>query len=412
MKRGAAVGLALLLAMPGYAVVAHADELEEPVAEEIVEDGEAQDDIEFEKINKLTLDDALERALNENSSLMLLKYQLEIIENQEGGTSKDLRDLRFDIRDLERMRDRLRKLPTNTFQERYAIQQQLESLEDVIDALEEALEQIKSGKVTLSYTEEEARANIQMGTTATYMQLLMAKEERALKENVLKTKEREVNALKRRYELGLASYHDYQVELREIERLQTEIAQADKQWQQEMAAFALSLGIVYHPDLELEPVRLGTLELVTQEKETEELVKNLFKYKRQEEKIRLAEYMRDRVYSDDDSTTYEKNEADLQVKVEKETLEQIKLDAETAIQQLYYEVEKGYQDMLNAEREWRYAQDDMKALERRYALGVVSKLQYELAQVQLEQAKFAYEMAKQAYFLKTKQVELLELGVI
>ncbi len=414
MKKGTAVGLALLLSIPGMSSVALADELTDPSVEDVVDEHENEEDqdIELEVIKKLTLEQAIERALEDNSSLMLLKYQLEIIDNQEGNTNKDFRETAFDIRDLERTRDRLRKLGSSTFQERLMIQQQLEALEDKMKMLEDALEQVKSGKVTLAYTDEEAKASIKMGTAATYMQLLIAEEQRNFKKKALQTKDKEVNMMKRQYELGTLSYNEYSRELREIERQKADIAKDEKQWNKDVAAFALDLGILYDEDLKLAPVKLANQQLVSQEKETEELITNLFKYKSQEEAISLAEYTRERVHDDEDSTVYEKNEADLKVKVEKENLAKLKMDAETSIRQLYYEVEDSYQAIQDAEREWRYAQEDMRTLQRRYELGLISQAQYELAQIQLDQAKLSYDLARQAYFLKTQQVELLEAGVI
>lgn len=417
MKKKTAFGLALLLSLPGMSSIALADGVddevtEEEVSEETGEEEETDPEEELEVIKKLTLEDALERALEDNSSLMLLKYQLEIIDNQEGSTNKSYRDTTFDIRDLERQRDRLKKLEGNTFQERLMIQEQLEALEDAMKQLEEALDQVKSGKVTLAYSAEEAKEGIKMGTVATYTQLLMAEEQRNFKKKALKTKEKEINVMKRQYELGALSYNEYSKELREIERQQSEVDQDEKEWNKDLAAFALDLGILYHPELTLESLKLSNQKLVKQETETEELIENSYQYKGQVEKIALAESMRDRVYEDEDSDSFDKNEADLDVKVEKENLVKLKADAEASIRQLYYDVEDGYQAILDAEREWRFAQEDQQTLKRQYDLGMISQVNYELASIQIDQAKLTYDLAKQAYFLTTQQVELLEAGVI
>ncbi|NEU30368.1 TolC family protein [bacterium LRH843] len=414
MKKSTAFGLALLLAVPSVSSVALADGVEE-IVEEVAEDIEGEETgeevEELELIESLSLDMALEQALEGNSSLMLLKYQLEIIENQEGNLNKDFRDAKFDVRDLERTRDKLRNV-SGSFQDRLGIQNQLEAFEDVMEQLEKAIEQVKTGKATLAYTDEEAKESIKMATTATYTQLLMSEQQRKFQEKALKTKEKEIAVMKRQLDLGLVSRTNYNKELREIERQKTAIEQSEKEWNKNLAEFALDLGIIYHPDLSLQALKLSKPELLEQETETEELVENSFKYKSQLETISLAEFSRDKVYDDKDSNSYEKNEADLNVKVEKENLTKLKADAEESIRKLYYDVEDGYQAILDAERELKFAQEDYQTLQRRYELGLVSRVNYELAQIQVEQAKLTLDLAKQSYFLLTKQVELLEAGVI
>ena len=100
------------------------------------------------------------------------------------------------------------------------------------------------------------------------------------------------------------------------------------------------------------------------------------------------------------------------MKIEKDKLEQLKLDAAASIRQLYYDVEDGYQAILDAERELKFAMEDDKSLQRRYQLGLVSRANYELASIRVDQAQLSLDLAKDAYFLATKKVDLLEAGVI
>lgn len=419
MKKRAAFGLAVMLSVPGVSTVALADGVIEE--EEIVEgieneeqvDGPVlEEEIEFELIDSLSLERALELAMEDNLSLLLLNYQIELIDTQGGSTDKDLRDTNFDVRDLERTRDKLKKSGGNTFQERLAIQNQLEALDAKIKAVEDARKQIESGKVSLAYSEEEAKENIKMAVTATYMQLLMGTEQQGLQQKALELKEKEVAMKKRQYEIGILSRDEHSKELREIERQQTQLTIDKKAWDKNLAEFALDLGIAYHADLKLQPLDLSELTLVEQETDTDELIEKSFKYKGQVEAIALAEYKRDRVYDDKDSDKYDKNQADLNVKIEKDKLEQLKLDAAASIRQLYYDVEDGYQAILDAERELKFAQEDDKSLQRRYALGLVSRANYELASIRIDQAALTLDLAKDAYFLAVQKVNLLEAGVI
>ena len=425
MKKGTAFGLALMLALPGTSTVALASGVEEEVEDinvivddENPENGEViieeeLEDIEVELIDSLSLDTVLELALDDNYSLLLLNYQLELLDSQAGGTNKDYGQTVFDIRDLERTKERLQNAGgSGTFAERLQIQNQLKALEEKIKAVDAALEQMESGQLSLVYTEEEAKENIKMATTATYIQLLMAAEQQELQKKALNVKEKEAAIKKRRYDLGVLSRDEHSKELREIERQEIQLALDKKEWDKNLAEFALDLGIVYHPDLTLQPLDVAELELVEQLTETDALIENSFKYKSQVNTIDLAEKQRVRVYEDKDSKSYDKNQADLNVKIEKEKLEQLKTEAAITIRQLFYDVEDGFQAIRDAERELKFAREDDQTLKRRYELGLVSRVDYELASIRLDQAELSLGLAKDAYILLTKKVELLEAGVI
>lgn len=405
MKKTAAFGLACLLGLSSTSTYVLADEgdTQETVVEEEV--------IEFDVIKEITLDMAIDRALNDSASLMLLKYQLDLINSQEASVAKDYRDVTIDVRDLERDFDDLRG-QEGSFQDRYAIYNQLDVFGDTLVQLERAIEQLKTGKVTLQYSEAEARESIKMGTIAAFTQFKMTEDQLALQKQAVTVKEKEVATMKRQYELGLVSRDTYNTALRELNIQKSDIEQVEKNTYQEMVEFALDLGIVFTEGFTLVNPDLSNLQPVTQEKTTDELVKNSFQYKSQLEAISLAEFTRDQVYEDDDSNVYEKNEADLNVQVEKQTLSQLELRLKESVRQLYYDAEDGYQAMLDAERDLKNAEEDYRKLERRYQVGLVSRINYENASIAVEQARVAFELAQKSYFMLTKQIEMVEAGVI
>ena len=405
MKRTVGVGLAFLLGISSVSNVVSADtgvSNEEIVEEEVVE---------FDVIKEITLDMAIDRALNDSASLMLLKYQLDLINSQEAVVAKDYRDIRIDVRDLERDFDDLRG-QEGSFQSRYAIYNQLDVFGDTLIQLEQAIEQLKTGKVTLQYSEAEARESIKMGTIAAFTQFKMTEDQLDLQKQAVSVKEKEVAAMKRQYELGLVSRDTYNTALRELDIQKSDIEQLEKNTYQEVVEFALDLGIVFTEGFTLVDPDLSDLQLVTQEKTTDELVKNSFQYKSQLEAISLAEFTRDQVYEDDDSDVYEKNEADINVQVEKQKLSQLELRLKESVRQLYYEAEDGYQAVLDAERDLKNAEEDYQKLERRYQVGLVSRVNYENAAISVEQARVALQLAQKSYFMLTKQIEMVEAGVI
>ncbi|WP_077214932.1 TolC family protein [Bacillus dakarensis] len=440
MKKYTALGLAFMLAMPAMSTAALADgtEPEETEIEEVVENENENENenveneettedtteetteegtgLELEELDSLSLEEAVERALNNSPMLIEMKYQTEILESQYGDANHNFRDLERDIKDLEDTREDLRDMQSSgggrTFQERLAIQNQLELIDDKIKGLEDALENLKSGKATLAYNEAEFEESVKMTATANFSQLLMTKDQLGLQRQAYQSKEKEMAVLKLQYDLGMVSLDDYNKNRRDLLRQKTDLKKAEEQYTKDMVEYTLDLGIGYHAAFELEPMELDNLELLEQETETSELVENSFVYKKQLETISLAEYTRDQVYEDDDSTSFQKTEQDLNVELEKEKLVQLKLDLEEAIRTLYHDVAVGYQALEDAELDYQYAKEDYEILRKQYELGLISRINYELASTSVDQARIAYEGAKQSYFLLTKQVEMLEAGVI
>src|SRR5690625_3513253 len=88
-------------------------------------DDEDASEEEVEVIDKLSLEDAIEYNEKSNFSLLKLENNLNNVKSQLAGTEDKYRDLKFDIRDLEREMDRLRKYGSATFDARYEIQEML-----------------------------------------------------------------------------------------------------------------------------------------------------------------------------------------------------------------------------------------------------------------------------------------------
>lgn len=438
MKKYTALGLAFMLAMPAMSTAALADgmEPEETETEEVVEnenenknenenvEGEDTTEetteegpgLELEELDSLSLEEAVERALNNSPMLMEMKYQTEIMEVQHGELNHNFRDIERDIRDLERTRDKLKEAqrtgPERTFTQRLQIQTQLEALDDSIKTLKDRLENLKSGQATLAYNEAEYTESVKFTAAANFSQLLMTKDQLGLQKQAYQSKEKEMAVLKLQYDLGMVSLDEYNKNRRDLLRQKTDLKKAEEQYTKDMVEYTLDLSIGYHAAFELEPLELDNLELLEQETETSELVENSFAYKKQLETISMAEYTRDQVYDDEDSTSFQKTEADLNVELEKEKLAQLKLDLEEAIRTLYHDVAVGYQALEDAELDYQYAKEDYETLRKQYELGLISRINYELASTTVDQARIAYEGAKQSYFLLTKQVEMLEAGVI
>lgn len=412
LKRKTTAGIATLFLMSGIVPVAVAEEqIEEEASQE-----EAQAQEEEELIETLTLEDAIQYAMDENTSLLLLDYRLQHLQSQVNELNHDQRDLARDIEDLEDsmsdLRDKQRETGQNTFQTRYQIQQQIDQLEDTLEELEDAYKELTSNQVSFEYQQEEAEESTKLATTSTFMGIVMKEEQLSFLKKALETEQQRVKNAQKRYEIGVDSRNDFHTAQRELTRMKFEIEQLEREIENDVSVFALDIGIVYHPDLQLEPPSVEELTIIEQEIDTEELIENSYQMKQAKEALALAEYNQEQAYEDSDASSYEREQADLQVQIEKENINQLKMDLTNAIDELFLEAAQQYDAVMNARYELDYAEEDTYFLSRQWEVGLLPKAEYELAQLQVEQAQFEYDMAKYQYFLLAQQIESLKNGII
>lgn len=409
------LGIAAVLAASGVASALDSDP-KEPV-EEVVDEEIANFLPEPVYVQTLTLDDAIEYGLNSDLTLMDIEFQLKMFESTQGGLEADYEDLQETIKDLEDQMDRLRRiqreLGQRTFQERYMIQEQIKELEEMMENLENTIEKMKSDNTVFRYNQEEAIEAIKMSITSQFMAIKLKEEQLDFIEKTLATQEKRVADLKRQYELGVISKVDYDQATREIAKLESQIEQLEEQIVSETAVFALKIGVEYHPDLTLRKPNLNRhLVLVEQTIPTNELIEQSYNMKVAKENLEWARKERDRIHADKDATKYEKEQADIDVELKLLNISKLKVDGEKAIVELYHNVEKQYHALKDAEKEVEYAKEDFKNMKKRYDIGVISRADYELSEMNVTQALFNYEMEKYNYYLLLQQVNLLEAGVL
>lgn len=391
------------------------EELDEVIDENVEEqESEENDEVidEDELIYDLTIEDAIDYGMHSSYSIINLEYNLENVKSQLAGTEDKHRELKFDIRDLERDMDNLRKYGSATFEARYQIQEALKDMRDGLEELEDAIEGLKTSEIVTEYTNKQTEEMIPFQITSSFLQIIMSEEQIALQKENLEVEKQKVANLKDEYKVGTVSRTEYERATREITRLKAQIKEAEENLQKDLSVFALDIGIIYHDDLSLQAPQLGDLNLKTQEKDSKELIENSYSIKMAEEKLALERYNRDQVYEDDDANKFDREQADIAVELALVELAETKRDSERAITELYTNISSQYYGIEDAERELQYAKTDVNDLKKRYDIGIISYQDYEVARMQLAQAEIGLKLETYHYYLLTKQSDLLESGVI
>lgn len=492
MKKGFTISMAAVLAASSItpAIVVAAPNDDHMVAKkDKKKDEEEKVFVEKIKVEKLTLDQAIQYGLNSSYSLLELDYTIENLRLQERiyddqldvaessynasvkeiaeltkyleGVTKDtakiniteevaklnnsLKDLKIDpsqfapdssgnpvsVDPNERLNQQLDYLTaflTNALQyveknekeqEIQEKKQRLATLKNSIGTLYFQVKQLENTVDNLDIQQTkafnnriQAREQMKLPIMSKYISLVITEEQIDFMKLTLETQKSQLNAKKARLDLGLMSQKDYEKATREIADLETQIDQLEKQLKNDKATFAATIGITYDEDYELEKPELGELTLVKQKTSTEELIKNSFDMVNARTELRIKEDALDD-YEDDDNRTKEGEKmAENEVEVAKLKMESTQVELESAIKNTFYQVQKQYEAMKEAEKDLEEAKADNADLQVYFDLGLLSKQDYDAANIQVKQAEFTYNTAKYQYYLLTQQVELMEKGVI
>ena len=242
-----------------------------------------------------------------------------------------------------------------------------------------------------------------------YFQLVSIKEQQVFQELMLELVEKEINSVKRRVELGLESPFELEKAQRTIENQERDIQQSEKEFQRQLAKLALDLDIPYHENIELLPIKLEKLSPV-QQRDAQSLIENSYAFKKSDQDLETARLELENARSE--GTRYQIRSAELEQKVVEENRRQLLVDSRKYIDDLYFDAEKAYQEIVTKERNLYYAESDYQKLQRQHDLGLLSRYQYEQAEVQVKQAAFELRMSKMSYYMLLEQVDNMHAGVL
>ncbi|SFO90193.1 TolC family protein [Salibacterium halotolerans] len=421
MKRIFSAGLAVLFVSSGLTGAVSAQEAENQEQEQASEQPEEstsgenqQTDSEQSQedlVQTLTMEQAVDAALNDNSSLILMNYRLDNIRSQIEGSEDDYSDLQDDLDDLDDQMDELRDM-AGSFQQRLKIQNQQETIEDNLDSLEDSIRQLNSNEIQIRYNREQAHRSAELSAKSTFVQLLMQQNQIEMTQASLENQKQQTSNVERRVEIGTAPESEYETSQREVRRLQNNLADARSQYNHDLAMFALDIGITYHEDLTLKAPELGKLEPIQQTTETEKLIEESFSMKNAQEALDLAEYNREQTQNDEDATSAEKEQADISVQTEQENIAQLRQNLRTSINSTFQQAQTQYQAVLQARDEVSYAEADVEDLRVQAEIGVIPQSEYDLAGIQVDQAEQELTSARWNLFLINEQIKAMQDGLV
>ncbi|MGO4890662.1 TolC family protein [Anaerobacillus sp. MEB173] len=394
----------------------------------------------------LSLKFVLEKAEEDNSNLLLLQYQWEVLKNQKEQTRSDRDSVQGDIRELrdeidkidndynDALRDYLQRVSdieteygdedskekedalkeleplenalTVYNEQKSALIKQREALETQLDQYAKGIKQLEIEQTKSTIQREEAKEGIKVMVTSNYINLLMIEEQLKLSQQSLDLLNKELKALETHQRVGLASVSDVRKLNREIETRKKEHDKTIRDFQFELAKFTFDLGIPYQyqANMKLKPVTVKVKEL-QKPKKYETLIHDSFQMQIADQNLYLAQYNYDNT-----SAYYEREQHRYNVKIAEEQIKQLEKDLEKKIDTLYYDLDDAIDSYEDAKRNLEYVKQDIQDLATQYRLGLVSKHDYEKAFIEVEQAQFEVAMAEKNYFMMLQLIEAMKKG--
>jgi Outer membrane efflux protein len=305
------------------------------------------------------------------------------------------------------------------YQQRELVKEQLNVLKSNLSNLYFQVNQYKNMLDTLDIQRTQMfnnrvqmREQLKLPIILDFISLLLTEEQIDFMKYTLEVQQSQLNGMKTRYELGLVSRKDYEKTERDISDLETQIAELEKQLKHDKAVFATTIGITYDEDFKLIRPDLGELALIKQEKSTEELIKNSFDMVNARTNLRIKEKALDDFDDEENRTREREKMLENDVEVAKLQIEALQVELEKAIKNTFHQVQKQYEALNEAKKDLEQAKTDYADTQLYYNLGLLSKQEFDAANTSIKQAEFNYNNAKYQYYLLTKQVELMDKGVI
>lgn len=341
----------------------------------------------------LTLENVLKRALEDNSNLLILQYQLDILDKQEKGAKDHLDDAEDKLDELKGLG--IPGVKGGLYESREALLNQLEKLAP----------QKNLSNIQIESTKEAVRAYV----TSRYVQLLTLKDQLSLNEQSLKWLQDDLKMLKLKNQFGAANQYEIRDLENEMESLSNTIEENQANYEIELLKLLVDLNIPYSEMITLAEIADISLEPVEKPEGIQDLIENSYQMKSAKEILNIAEITLDQNWY---SGRYGRQQYQIKVEIAKEEVKQLQKELENKIYSLYDEINSLYRSYQDADREYTYLKESQDRLRLQHEAGLLSSYEYEKFERNLEKTKLQLKLIELNYFMILEQIEALQRGYI
>ncbi|RSK28718.1 hypothetical protein EJF36_18600 [Bacillus sp. HMF5848] len=384
---------------------------------------------ESSQVIAITLEDAVEKAIESDENIAILNYQLKVFEHQ----VKDAENQEDDLDDNGVDEDE--EIDDDTLlamcgvpdtpeymqcfitqvtiqvqlqqmfgdQQKMSEKQRKESRKQIVRQIEQLNIETDKSEISL----EELRAGVKLMVASEYVKVLMLEKQTDMLQHQFEMAKQDLTIKQLQFELGLISEDvlDKAVEARDDAMKAVEDSKENTSY--ELYKLAFTLDIPSTAKLKLDDIEIPTDKVTMKESQIDSFVENTFKVQKEVKNVELAKFNMKRV-----TRSEERKAEEYRVKIAEEQLAQLKQSLETKIQDTFKQAEDAFEATEVAVAAYEDTQEDYDTFELQYELGFISKQQLDQLKATVLQAEVNAAVKQYEYFLAYEQLKALQEGYI
>ncbi|MEW9701336.1 TolC family protein [Paenibacillus sp. SI8] len=271
-----------------------------------------------------------------------------------------------------------------------------------------AIHQLDTDKKNTLLQTDEAKAGIRLQTIAQYVQLLGQKKQLDFMKEYESVMEKDLLKATLFQQQGLASADDVQTVQKAISKQKDDIASLTNNYRLGIVQLSADIGISYDPNLIIRDIEPIVVEPIV-EKDTKTLLESSYQMKTTANNIDESVWQSGNTVT---NSTYGSEYLGANIAIAGQKNQQTQLELTKKIQAAYNDAKNAYQSVLTEQRNLNDINADLKNVQFRYNVGVISKHDLTKFMLKVHQNETTLAAAKLKYYTLKEKVKAMDTGFI
>ncbi|ANF95944.1 hypothetical protein AR543_07940 [Paenibacillus bovis] len=350
---------------------------------------------EPKKVDSLNLEKVIDLAINDSYNLELLQLKYKVLDQQNAS-------LGIDYVDYTNASPGLTYTPKKGSNE-----VELSQGSQTGQTLEDNLRDLDTQKLNTQLQVDEAKEGTRLAMTGQYVQLLSYQKQISLSQEHIQVLTRDLQRAQTLQSLGSGTQEDIDTADRALKTEQDNLTTLKDTYQKTLATLCYDLGIVYDPNLPLEPIKV-TLEPAPKV-DADTLLGKSYQIQSLGNSVAKARTDEDKKIT---GNSFDEQALKATRQIAEQQLEQGKVTYAKAIQTNLQDMDTAFKDVQTSQRLAQDANVDGVNMQIRYNAGVTTKYDMEKHQYQVDAAQAKAELTLMQYFVQQAKVKAMSNGYI
>ncbi|WP_458119820.1 TolC family protein [Paenibacillus sp. Z6-24] len=350
---------------------------------------------EPKKVDSLNLEKVIDLAINDSYNLQLLQLKYKVLDQQNASLGIDYVDY-------------VNASPGLTYTPKKGSNEvELSQGSQTGQTLEDNLRDLDTQKLNTQLQVDEAKEGTRLAMTGQYVQLLSYQKQISLSQEHIQVLTRDLQRAQTLQSLGSGTQEDIDTADRALKTEQDNLTTLKDTYQKTLATLCYDLGIVYDPNLKLDPIQV-TLEPAPTV-DADSLLSKSYQIQSLGNSVAKARTDEDKKIT---GNSFDEQALKATTQIAEQQLEQGKVTYAKAIQTNLQDMDTAFKDVQTSQRLAQDANVDGVNMQIRYNAGVTTKYDMEKHQYQVHAAQAKAELTLMQYFVQQAKVKAMSNGYI